>query len=258
MNVIYPFSQDCIELLQQLNHTKQLSLERLYIALVLLFCHSAKKQYYAHNLLYRTDNISTTTIINGIEINDEVLFYLNDIILYRPLQLANHLKDEPNNAHKLLSRFCYLHSDNYWQTVTVARYANPVFIESHQLSFKQLQRDLKKLTWQKTEQSDKYGAIYLSVAQSGIKLPEALCLAHIIEVCPKPLKTDFQHDELFKQLFHRVLEHLNERYSLLRSCGLTPQLWLNKNVLIKKESKPLSIDQLRELKQLRELAMQKD
>ncbi|MFZ2725108.1 MAG: hypothetical protein WAX77_02535 [Methylococcaceae bacterium] len=264
MNVIYPFSQDCIELLQQLNENKKLNLEYFYVGLVLLFCNSKKKKYYNQKLLYPTNNICTTIItLNGncFEINDEVLFYLNNAILYRPISSSSTNRHyEPNKTHQLLSRFCYLHINDYWQSTTVARYPNPQFIESQQLSFKQLQNQLRKLKWQKTEHNEKYGAIYLTVAQSGIKLPEELCLAHIIDVCLKPLKMGFQQDSLFEDLFTSVIEQCNAYYGLLVSCRLTPQIWLNKNVQIKEKrnSKPLANWQLEDLKQLRELAMQTD
>jgi hypothetical protein len=63
------------------------------------------------------------------------------------------------------------------------------------------------------------------------------------------LVKDFTEDGEFTQRFGSTVEHLNERYALLRSCGLDPKTWLDDKV---------SIQQLRELKALRKSAKQSE
>jgi hypothetical protein len=78
------------------------------------------------------------------------------------------------------------------------------------------------------------------------EVPEEMALFEVLEALPLPLMPDFAEDPELQRMLVRVLDALNERYTLLRSCGLDPELWHDRD-------EP-SIARLREMKQLRKPA----
>jgi hypothetical protein len=71
-------------------------------------------------------------------------------------------------------------------------------------------------------------------------------LFDVIEAAPVPLDRAFVEDAEVQRILVRVLDALNERYMLLRACGLDPEVWHDRD-------EP-SIGRLREMKQLRKPA----
>jgi hypothetical protein len=73
-----------------------------------------------------------------------------------------------------------------------------------------------------------------------------MALFEVLEATPVPLAPAFGDDHGLQLMLVRVLDALNERYMLLRSCGLDPEAWHDRD-------EP-SIARLREMKQLRKPA----
>ncbi len=79
---------------------------------------------------------------------------------------------------------------------------------------------------------------------------EELSLGDIIDIVPLPLQSGFAADGELAGLLLAVVKSLNKQYEYLRACGLPPQDWLHRD-------EP-SINQLKELKTLRECANQSE
>jgi hypothetical protein len=88
-----------------------------------------------------------------------------------------------------------------------------------------------------------YGPFWLVVGDCKVELPEEFSLFEVFNALPLALDPAFFNDSLLQKYLIRVLDSLNERYKLLRSAGLSPQIWLER-------TNP-SIAVLRDLKQLR-------
>jgi hypothetical protein len=73
-----------------------------------------------------------------------------------------------------------------------------------------------------------------------------MSLFDVLDATPVPLEQVFAEDHELQRMVARVLDSLNERYMLLRSCGLDPESWHDRD-------EP-SIARLREMKQLRKPA----
>jgi hypothetical protein len=89
-----------------------------------------------------------------------------------------------------------------------------------------------------------FGPLWLIVADCAAEIVAELSLFHdVLRTLPTPLPAGFAEDAEFQRRLQRVLESLNERYGLLRSCGLDPNTWLG--------SEALSINVLKDIKELR-------
>ncbi|MEQ1546686.1 hypothetical protein [Methyloglobulus sp.] len=186
--------------------------------------------------------------------SEEVVFFIDDVIWFNVLKLANNLGASPGNAQLLFTRLCALHVDKVWQEVSILRTKKPnSYAENIIPSIRKTSTRLKSLC---DENEPSYGEVaqrrklelgdfYLNLNSNDIKLPSELSLDNIFYCCPQPLQQNYYQDEEFKKRLTKVLEHSNERYSLFRSCGLNPQEWYHRDV---------SIQELRELKALRTLA----
>ena len=94
------------------------------------------------------------------------------------------------------------------------------------------------------------GPYWLETGGCAETVGEELSLGDIIDIVPLPLQTGFAADGELAGLLLAVVKSLNKQYEYLRACGLPPQDWLHRD-------EP-SINQLKELKTLRERASQSD
>ena len=91
-----------------------------------------------------------------------------------------------------------------------------------------------------------YGPLWLIRPPCAAEVPEEISLFEIAEAVPVPLGSSFASDAELQRLIARVMDALNERYMLLRGCGLNPMFWHDRD-------EP-SIARLRDLKRLRQAA----
>lgn len=249
MSTIQAFIKDFTHILAAAHCTDPTAYrDNVQLGLIQLFSHSVRSDYYARQLLYRDFNESDNFIIAE--------FYIDDVLWLRCLQVANTSKAKPSNAHLLLTRLCALNADSSWRGVMIHRSAQPDFMPSVLASFRRTAEALAKHDKPIEQYSEvakrrqaEFGDFYLTLAHSGAKVPAELSLHVIFSCCPQPLVKNFTEDGEFTQRFGSTVEHLNERYALLRSCGLDPKTWIDDKV---------SIQQLRELKALRKLAKQSE
>lgn len=259
MSISQNFVNDFIKMLEEADvaETKNFR-DRVLIGLLLVFTRSNKSNYYKRHLLYRNFYQSQNTVkrqFNSfeIEIPEEAKFYIDDVLWLRRLLLTNNLLDKPGNTHLLLAHLCHLNTDNYWQDAVIKRNKNPEYIDTLLPEFRRIADILKEqeqiactsYSEVAKRRQQESGDFYLTLAASGVKVASELSLDNIFASCPQPINPDYTKDPEFKRLFSTIVEHLNARYSLLRSCGLEPETWMDKNV---------SIQQLRELNGLRGLA----
>jgi hypothetical protein len=266
MSIIQIFIKDLISVLDSARCNDAHKFRgRIYKGLLLLLTQSERRNVYKHYLLFRDFAAQQALGAKHHEegsrgIPEAVSFYITDVLWSRRLQLANHLKAQPGNAHLLFARLCALNENAAWQGATIARYQAPAFATTHLLlhavapSLAQLCHDLgANYSKVSAERRASFGAFYLTLHNGGVEMPEELSLDNVFSCCPLPLRANFSQDAEFIRRFSSTVEHLNERYALLRSCGLMPQQWLGRE-----DKENLSISQLRELKALRKLASQSE
>ena len=94
------------------------------------------------------------------------------------------------------------------------------------------------------------GPYWLETGGCAETVGEELSLGDIIGIVPLPLQSGFATDGELAGLLLAVVKSLNKQYVYLRACGLPPQDWLHRD-------EP-SINQLKELKTLRECANQSE
>ncbi len=228
---------------------------------------SKRKTYrssYVKNLLFRDFSATKDMIWHSfdlpatitspaqtIRIHDEAITYLSSV-LERRLTLAQNLKEKPTNLHLLFTRFSIhsaLHPD--WKSAQTFRHAGKQATNEDRFYFSYCARKLTdyrsnlgssfgEISYRRRKQ---YGPLWLVVGDCKAELPEELSLFDVFNALPLALDLDFFNDSLLQKALIRVLDSLNERYKLLRSAGLSPQIWLER-------TEP-SIAVLRDLKQLR-------
>ena len=108
---------------------------------------------------------------------------------------------------------------------------------------RQLDNSSSEISQRRCEQ---YGPLWLLLENCAAEVPEEFALFfYVLRALSLPLNPNFTDDRELQLLLNRVLESLNERYMLLRSCGLNPESWMERD--------ELSINVLREMSQLRKL-----
>lgn len=177
----------------------------------------------------------------------EADFYLH-AVLGRRLAVANNLSDKATNMHNLLTAYCCLHQDARWRESCIVRGKEMVARDGDFFSrtAAKLERQCKRLGDAYGEVSARrraeFGAFWLQAEGCAAETAEELSLFDVIEAAPRLL--DAEQDTPL--LLLKVLESLNEKYGLLRSCGLPPDEWFG--------VENLSVAQLEQLKQLQKSA----
>jgi hypothetical protein len=180
------------------------------------------------------------------------------LVLCRRLTLANNLLAKPTNMHLLLKVLAnHGAAVEGWPLAEVRRAPreDSTAIQSLPGSCSAVARVLEDLVRGLGEgygaisasRRAEYGPPWLVLPDWAAELPEELTLWQTLAALPVPLERDLDQAS-FQQLL-RVLQALNERYGLLRSCGLDPEVWF--------DAEGLSINQLKELKALRKKATER-
>lgn len=174
-------------------------------------------------------------------------------VLCRRLTLANNLMDRPTNMHTLLGLLAaHGPTGQGWSKVQVARAAIPPATALAPPYFARIARTLAAQVRRLTQYGGisarrraDYGPIWLTIPGCAAELAEELTLWDCLAALPVPVERDL--DEASQHQLVRVLESLNEKYGLLRSCGLDPDQW--------HEAPGLSVDRLKKLHSLRKQAI---
>lgn len=220
--------------------------EKLWLEILL----TLNNPHYRQHLLftdYYHQNSQYEFSYQGKKIHTEANFYLTDV-LGRTLTLANGIKQTPTNMHALLTAYCAFTQEQRWHDSTIARDAHTTenIGDFFSALAKKLSRQCQKLgdNYSKIAKSRRleFGPYWFKVENYAAQVAEELNLFQVVETIPTPLNTSLE----IPLLLLKVLENLNEKYALLRSCGLPPQQWLC-------NAKP-SIADLEELKQLHKAA----
>lgn len=241
--IIYRFCQQATEIFNRHLNKDSVVREKIWLDLLELLSHTI----YTEHLLFRhyAECSDYEFIeINGKRFNTEAWFYVTDV-LSRRLSLANKMVEQPTNMHDLLLFYLHSSDDRRWQASTLNRGFKTVtnaLAEFFQPVATILMQQCRNLGHQYGEISKRrrlqYGPFWLSAGDNHAEVAEELALNDLLEVLPVPLATQ---SGVPKYLL-RVVETLNERYALLRSCGLPPEHWYHRD--------DFSIGQLKQLKQL--------
>ena len=262
--ILYKLTLDLLSMLRDALTETTLNEDRLGLRILL----TLSNQYYVNKLLFRDFNLSSDMVwskwsfhpklidgkVSKARIHNQSLVYL-ETVLMRSLTLANNLKDQPTNMHRLLTKLGrYGHPESLWKSVELKRDNNQTPCGEENLFFqrvaKQLAAQCRQLGNSSSEISqrrrEQYGPLWLLLENCAAEVPEEFALFFdVLRALSLPLNPDFSDDRELQLLLNRVLESLNERYMLLRSCGLNPESWMERD--------ELSINVLREMSQLRKL-----
>jgi hypothetical protein len=232
--------------------------DRLHLAVLL----TLSRNIYVVNLLYRDFRLDRDsqwydwTLPDGsrTRVSEQGLVYLHKVLSRRP-RLARRLREEPGNMHYLLHLLSRHGLPEYgWAGAEIRRDASleakgeaPDFLEPLAL---ELAAQRERLGTDYSDESkrrrEQYGPIWLIRGDCSAEVPEELSLFEVLDAAPLPLVAAFARDHQLQRMLARVMDSLNERYMLLRSCGLDPEAWHDRD-------EP-SIARLREMKQLRKPA----
>lgn len=195
-----------------------------------------------------------------LRIHDEAINYFYKV-LRRRLRLAQNLKERLPSMHQLLQAGCRLGpAEPGWPNATIQR--DPGLSPRHpdaasfQRTIEALERQCREWAREQANQEAdadasivarrraEFGPLWLIVADCVAEIIAELALFHdVLRTLPAPLSAEFAEDEKFQKYFQTVVQSLNERYGLLRSCGLDPQRWF--------DSEALSVNVLEDIKKLR-------
>ncbi|MEZ5932619.1 MAG: hypothetical protein R3F54_11790 [Alphaproteobacteria bacterium] len=232
--------------------------DRFYLGILL----TLSKQLYVSQLLYRDfraagDQQWHRYKLPGnktAKVHEQSLVYLHQVLMRR-LRLARRLKHEPGNMHLLLGQLARFGTrGDGWAAVELRR--DPA------LEARDGAEDFRTplaaaLDAQRSALGDdfgdearrrreEYGPLWLIRPPDAAEMPEEMSWFDVIDAVPVPLAAGFTGDVETQRLVVRVLDSLNERYTLLRSCGLDPERWHERDTP--------SIAKLRDLKRLRQQA----
>jgi hypothetical protein len=249
---------DMLGILEDCLTRTPLDRDRLHLAVLL----TLSRRIYVDQLLYRDYRLDRNTqwynwsLPDGSEarVHEQGIVYLHKVLARRP-KLARRLRDEPGNMHLLLGLLCrYGPAQFGWRQATVRRDARLVasgeaadFVGHLALELAaQRARLADDYSDDSKRRRSEYGPIWLIRGDCTAEVPEEMSLFDVVEATPVPLEQAFVEDTELQRMLVRVLDALNERYMLLRACGLDPEVWHDRD-------EP-SIARLRDMKQLRKPA----
>ncbi len=189
-----------------------------------------------------------------VRIADQAITYLYEV-LHRRLGLAkvNVSRGKPTNMHELLTHLCRRGPGGWhWRQAEIqrslagkeSRVENLAFARTKKALKNQINRLGKNYSAESRSAREQHGPYWLRAGDCVAEAPEELSLFHdVLEAVPKPLQAGFADDWDIRLYLLKVLESLNERYKLLRSCGFEPTAWLDRE--------SFSIAVLREMTQLK-------
>lgn len=249
---------DMLRLLEDGLTSSPVDRDRYYLSILL----TLSKGLYVSQLLYRDfraagDQQWHRYKLKGnrtAKVHEQSLVYLHQVLMRR-LKLAKRLKHEPGNMHLLLAklaRFAALGTG--WDKVELRRDPS---LEANEDADDFGSPLAAALAAQRAalgddfgdearRRRDEYGPLWLIRPPNAAEMPEEMSWFDVVDAAPVPLAAGFTGDADTQRLAVRVLDSLNERYTLLRSCGLPPERW--------HERDNPSISRLRDLKRLRQQA----
>lgn len=203
-----------------------------------------RKHLLFRNYLLADEQPWQTLMIKGgrIKIHVEANFYLLEV-LSRRLTLANNLKNKPTNMHALLIAYCQRSKDDIWHHSRIERgffqqnISDNIFQDFATKLNQQRQRLGENYSEISQRRRREFGAYWFINNETCIEISEELSLFEVLALTPL-LQEEQAPPPL---LLVKVIESLNEKYGLLRSCGLPPRFWFARDI---------PIGQLKELKQL--------
>ena len=249
---------DMLGLLEKQLTARSFDRDRYYLAILL----TLSRKLYIGQLLYRDFRASGDQQWHryqlpgnlSAKVHEQSLVYLHQVLMRR-LKLAKRLKHEPGNMHVLLARLARFGTTNdAWPAVELRRdrsmetserdgdFRTPL-AAALAAQRKALGDDFGDEARRRREE---YGPLWLIRPPNAAEMPEEMSWFDVIDAAPAPLAEGFTGDAETQKLVVRVLDSLNERYTLLRSCGLDPERWHERDTP--------SIAKLRELKRLRHQA----
>ena len=211
----------------------------------------AGKESKHHRVTTTTEDGRTSSSV----ISEQAITYYSQV-LGRRLTLAQNLKDAPTIMHRLFEALTRCASPNStWQGTNVRRAercpassdsADPSFLAVAAALAEQCAKLGSRYTPISQRRRAEFGPFWLIVDLGSAEMPEELSLFDVLDALPKPLQRPCLDASRLDHLLSRAIKSLNERYMLLRACGLAPSLWL--------ERETPSIGDLRDMKQLRQQA----
>ncbi len=229
-----------------------------YLAILL----TLSKRLYTDQLLYRDFRMAgdqqwhryTLPGNKSAKVHEQSIVYLHQVLMRR-LKLARRLKHEPGNMHLLLGQLArFGTTGDGWPEAEIRRDAS---LEAHDEAGDFRGTLARALSAQRDALGDdfgdearrrreEYGPLWLIRPPHAAEMPEEMSWFDVIDAAPVPLSAGVTADVDTQRLVVRVLDSLNERYTLLRSCGLDPERWHERDTP--------SIAKLRDLKRLRSQA----
>jgi hypothetical protein len=184
------------------------------------------------------------------------LTYL-ELVLSRPLALAPKLADKPGSMHRLLQCLArHGPAADGWPAVRIERRLCAPARDHPPASFPAIASALsagleRRKAGGEGDGADKkrgaFGPFWIIIPGAAAEVADDLTFWDCVKATPIPIEQELDNDSLNR--LTDVLSSLNRRYALLRSCGLDPEHWDQDN--------SLSIDNLKQLKQLRETVQQR-
>lgn len=243
-NIRDRFALDIFRLLDVQLQADTLDEQTLSIKILALLNDTRKP--YAKQLLFQDFSQPSLHVIEA----QSQLYLAEQLITYR-LKPAASLQGKLGNMLLLLQALFRKAQAQWAQNAEIKRQAE---IQAHSEEYFQKTAEALAHLCQQLEaklcevskgQREKYGILQLYAEQNCAEVPEELSLFEMLRTLPLPLKTLAAEPALSK-LILKVIDSLNERYMLLRACGLNPIHWLN--------CKELSINTLKDMLNLRKTA----
>ncbi|MGI9435402.1 MAG: hypothetical protein ACR2Q4_11330 [Geminicoccaceae bacterium] len=257
-DIVDRLALDMLRLLKDILSAPHFEQDRLYLGLLL----TISRKTYVNKLLYRDYSADKETQWYSLpmpdgsdaKVHEQSVAYLQHVLSRKP-KLARRLQHEPGNMHLLLGAFCrFGTSDKTWADAEVRRDQELELFDQAPDFYTPLGRTLAALckslgtdySPESTRRREQYGPLWLIRDVCTAEVPEELSLFDVVEGLPLPLDSNFTSDPELQRLVVRVMDALNERYMLLRGCGLNPAYWHDRD-------EP-SIARLRDMKRLRQAA----
>lgn len=228
--ILYQLNKDISRVLEKYL-TQRRWLEQHCVAEIIALLN---RRLYREKLLFRDYAQYTGDMEDGGEtgagnFGNESWFYVG-MLLSRRIALANKLQEQPTTLHNLLLLLCRNGSDDHWRDAELRRRLNG---EAKSEDFfaavaKQLHELKNNYRANSEGRLQQYGPYWLTAQNSAAQVVEELALADVLRTAPSPLLDGFSVCREWEITFAKVLETLNERYGLLRSLGLRPDLWLER------------------------------
>ncbi|MEM7042222.1 MAG: hypothetical protein AAF543_05375 [Pseudomonadota bacterium] len=249
---------DMLGLLEKQLTAPSFDRDRYYLSILL----TLSRKLYISQLLYRDFRAAGDQQWHRYQlpgnktakVHEQSLVYLHQVLMRR-LKLAKRLKHEPGNMHVLLAQLARFGAKgDGWPNVELRR--DQSMSSNEQDAEFQTPLAAALASQRRTlgddfgdearRRREEYGPLWLIRPPNAAEMPEEMSWFDVIDAAPVPLATAFTGDAETQKLVVRVLDSLNERYTLLRSCGLDPERWHERDTP--------SIAKLRDLKRLRQQA----